>query len=106
MSKMNWGRENDRARMRRWGTESVRGDDAPFAAPLIRPNAPRRRQIPKAQLRAETSTAVAQYRGPITKAPAPLDIVCPGCGHRATIAVHMRPGLTFRCKECDAKFHS
>jgi hypothetical protein len=67
--KRNWAKHNARDLMRKRGTESARGD-LPALGSIVRPYAPRRRPLSKAELRAEAAALVNQYRGPITKEPA------------------------------------
>ena len=96
MAKMNWARQNSRARMQRYGSEDVRGADIPFAMPT-RWNGPRHRPATKADMRASATAAAA-----IVPARKVVSVTCPNpaCGRTASVAVFFRPGLRFKCSRC------
>jgi hypothetical protein len=65
--RMNWRHVRERAAMRRHGTEDVRGETPDLMAPLYPRARSRRRQLSKAELRAQAAEAVARFTGKIKR---------------------------------------
>jgi hypothetical protein len=102
MTRRNWSKLNTRDRMRRYGSEDIRGamPSVVLPFPKTRRRKPRRS---KAELREQGAKAVQAFKGEIRKVGTAFNLHCPQCKHSGRAVVPHGHSMKFRCSKCGTR---